>query len=163
MMMFKKGDKVAFKDDVGMAEVLEIRSDGHLLILDEHGFERVVSSDILVLQNDLECFEIGEPPIKKADIRPPKKKPSPPKKADKWVVDLHLSRGGTGHLQQQLTMFEEGLQHVMDKGYKKVVFIHGKGDGILRRHIETRLRDKGLSFQETHYAPDGSGALEVVF
>ena len=87
------------------------------------------------------------------------------------VVDLHASEllettAGMSHsdiLNYQLDHFRKTLKkHEKEKG-RKIVFIHGKGEGILRQAIinELRYRFKAYTYQDASFQEYGYGATQV--
>lgn len=86
-------------------------------------------------------------------------------------VDLHIAQlldntnglSGQDMLGYQLDKFREVLnQYAGNKG-QKIVFIHGKGNGILRKAIEKELQTKYKSyyFQDASFREYGFGATMV--
>lgn len=66
--------------------------------------------------------------------------------------------------QYQLSKFNSVMQeHLKDKG-KRIVFIHGKGDGILRRAIldELNRKYKQCEYQDASFQQYGFGATMVI-
>lgn len=108
-------------------------------------------------------------------VRVDKRKPQPvqKKKQDKSVieVDLHIhellddTAGMTNAdiLNYQLDKFHEVLGSYANKKGQKVVFIHGKGDGVLRNAIEKELktRYKQHYYQDASFREYGFGATMV--
>ncbi|MBP5220578.1 Smr domain-containing protein [Bacteroidales bacterium KHT7] len=96
------------------------------------------------------------------------------KKEDKNApleVDLHIDSllDNTANmtngeiLEYQLKVFRETMdKHLKQKG-KKIVFIHGKGEGVLRRAVEKELKHKykGCTFQDASFQQYGFGATMV--
>ena len=85
-------------------------------------------------------------------------------------VDLHISALREKYdnlspheiLNIQVRYFENALESAMLKGYRKVVFIHGIGNGALKQAITNRLNDyENISVQAASFAKYGAGALEV--
>lgn len=87
------------------------------------------------------------------------------------VVDLHASEllettAGMSHsdiLNYQLEHFRKTLkEHEKEKG-RKIVFIHGKGEGILRQALinELRYRFKTYTYQDASFQEYGYGATQV--
>ena len=86
-------------------------------------------------------------------------------------VDLHIAQildttagmNSTDMLNYQLKVFRDTLQeHANEKG-RKIVFIHGKGEGVLRRAIENELktRYKDYIFQDASFQQYGFGATMI--
>ena len=67
-------------------------------------------------------------------------------------------------LQYQLKTFHEEMQKYASKKGQKIVFIHGKGNGVLRRAIEKELNTKYKTttrFQDASFKEYGFGATLV--
>ena len=87
------------------------------------------------------------------------------------VVDLHASEllettagmSASDILNYQLDHFRKTLQQYSDKKGKKLVFIHGKGEGILRQALvnELRYRYKTYTYQDASFQEYGYGATQV--
>ena len=87
------------------------------------------------------------------------------------VVDLHASEllettagmGNSDILAHQLKVFNDTLAaHAKEKG-RKIVFIHGKGEGVLRQAIlgELKRKYKSYSWQDASFREYGYGATQV--
>ncbi len=85
-------------------------------------------------------------------------------------IDLHIEElieevsGLTNHeiLSIQLERVEKELDKAIDGGLKKLVLIHGVGNGRLKMEIQKILKDyKGLTFQDASYKEYGFGATQV--
>ena len=86
-------------------------------------------------------------------------------------VDLHINElldntnglSNADMLNYQLSKFHEVMaQYAHDKG-QKIVFIHGKGDGVLRKAIEKELNTKYKQhyYQDASFREYGFGATMV--
>lgn len=96
------------------------------------------------------------------------------KKTDNTVleVDLHIEQlldntnglTNADMLTYQLDKFREVLDQYADRKGQKIVFIHGKGDGVLRKAIEKELAAKYKSHyhQDASFREYGFGATMVI-
>ena len=110
---------------------------------------------------------------KKSDTRPQQKPESKPSKSnDILEVDLHIEElldttAGMNNfeiLNYQLDVVRKTLdEHIKEKG-KRIVFIHGKGDGVLRNAIAQELRRKypRCASQDASFQKYGFGATMVI-
>ena len=85
-------------------------------------------------------------------------------------VDLHITElienpEGLSNFEMlniQLEKFENELDDAIFKNLKKIVFIHGIGNGRLKQEIISRLKQtKGVTFQDGSYKNYGFGATQV--
>ncbi len=86
-------------------------------------------------------------------------------------VDLHIhelldnTSGMTNGeiLEYQLGVFRRTMEENRRRVGQKIVFIHGKGEGVLRRAIETELKSKykSCTFQDASFREYGFGATMV--
>lgn len=87
------------------------------------------------------------------------------------VVDLHASviletTAGMSHtdiLNYQLDCFHKTIAQYAHKKGTKIVFIHGKGEGVLRQSIihELRYRYKNYTYQDASFQEYGYGATQI--
>jgi DNA-nicking Smr family endonuclease len=94
-----------------------------------------------------------------------------PQKAEIIEVDLHINElldttaglSNAAMLQCQLDKFHEVLDENKNLKGQKIVFIHGKGEGVLRKEIEKLLktRYKTYYFQNASFREYGFGATMV--
>ncbi len=85
-------------------------------------------------------------------------------------VDLHIEElvpntkgmGNYEMLNIQLERFEKELDEAIEKNMKKIVFIHGVGNGRLKQEIIALLKQtEGITFQDGSYKDYGFGATQV--
>lgn len=86
-------------------------------------------------------------------------------------VDLHASAllettagmDNTAILKYQMEKFNEAMKGVLRKKGTRIVFIHGKGDGVLRKAILTELKTKypACKWQDASFKEYGYGATMV--
>lgn len=87
------------------------------------------------------------------------------------VVDLHASEildttagmSSADILNYQLDLFKKTMDSYMGKHGTKIVFIHGKGEGVLRHAIihELNYRYKNCPYQDASFQEYGYGATQV--
>jgi len=87
------------------------------------------------------------------------------------VIDLHADEilettAGMSHgdiLNYQLDVFRKTLKEYETKKGQKIVFIHGKGEGVLRKAITDELRHayKQYPYQDASFREYGFGATQV--
>ncbi len=93
------------------------------------------------------------------------------RKSDNIVVDLHAhailetqaGMSAADILNYQLDIFRRTLEeHKKEKG-AKIVFIHGKGEGVLRRALinELKYKYKKYTYQDASFQEYGYGATQV--
>lgn len=85
-------------------------------------------------------------------------------------VDLHITElienpEGLSNFEMlniQLEKFDNELDDAIYKNMKKIIFIHGVGNGRLKQEIISRLnKTKGVTFQDASYKDYGFGATQV--
>ena len=86
-------------------------------------------------------------------------------------VDLHASAllettagmDNTAILKYQMEKFNEAMKAVLRKKGQRIVFIHGKGDGVLRKAILTELKTKypACKWQDASFKEYGYGATMI--
>lgn len=87
------------------------------------------------------------------------------------IVDLHADEvlettqgmSPTDILNYQLDVFRKTLQEHAKKKGTKIVFIHGKGEGVLRQALinDLRYRFKNFTYQDASFQEYGYGATQV--
>lgn len=165
-MSFEIGDKVSYLNTVGTGTVMEVSQRG-MLVEDENGFTDWYAPSELVKRA---YFDVGEVRAKDqirkqiltADADRPNKK----------VVDLHFDalvdfpKNFTSHekLEIQLREVRKAIDTCKRAGIKKLILIHGVGEGRLKEEVHTILeRLDRLQFYDASLAEYGRGATEVEF
>lgn len=165
-MKFKKGDLVKFVDEAGQGEVLSIEGQW-ITVRTEDDFEQQYLAQELI---PYKTFEVGQATRKDSAIRPKRPIKMPPK-ATQLEQDLHIGAlvdftGGMSNfdmLRKQLFTAKNTIDKARQAGIKKVIFIHGVGEGILRQELYKLLDAHGnLNYYDADYAKYGKGATEVI-
>lgn len=85
-------------------------------------------------------------------------------------VDLHIEElvdntAGLSNFEMlniQLERFEKELDAAIEKHMRKIIFIHGVGNGRLKQEIQSALKKtQGVTFQDASYKEYGFGATQV--
>lgn len=110
---------------------------------------------------------------RREDSRPTRQpvKRHEPKKGEPLVVDLHVgelldnTRGlsNADILNLQIDTFRKVMDENLRNPGKKIVFIHGKGEGVLRQALmkELNYRYKGHDVQDASFREYGYGATQI--
>lgn len=133
----------------------------------------IVKDDETVKQVFVSADDIKDALLQKNTTDLPKKiqKKQQRVKNDLVEVDLHIHEllddttgmGNAEMLDYQLDVFRKTLDEYKDKKGQKIVFIHGKGDGVLRRAILNELKHKYKTYrsQDASFREYGFGATMV--
>ena len=80
------------------------------------------------------------------------------------ILDTTAGMSAANIKEYQLKVFRETMErHLKEKG-RRIVFIHGKGEGVLRNSLlqELKYRYKSCSFQDASFQQYGFGATMVI-
>jgi dsDNA-specific endonuclease/ATPase MutS2 len=79
------------------------------------------------------------------------------------ILETHRGMSNGEIIMVQLNVFEKQLKRAMSKRYRKIVFIHGVGQGVLRSEIRRLLADcyPSTTFYDADYLNYGVGGTEV--
>ena len=163
-MKFKEGDKVSFLNQVGYGTVLKY-VDGGVLVEDENGFEDLYEERELVIRGN---FAVEG--IQRKDETRPRREDEGKNRPGLLEKDLHFNKlvdfpknfSNYEMLQIQLREARQFLDRARVSGNKRIVLIHGVGDGRLKEEIHSMLeRMDNLRFYDASYAEYGQGATEV--
>lgn len=119
-----------------------------------------------------QAHEIAEA-MKVKESRPERRNPTPIKKQKNEIVevDLHINElldttagmSSGDIIEYQMEVFRETLDEYRKNKGQKIVFIHGKGDGVLKNAIVTELKNKykGVYYQDASFKEYGFGATMI--
>jgi len=179
----------AYKEDkpyaLKNAQNVEIRLDG-INFYKLHSFREndffeddalvypVMINDVPVREILVSAADIQEAMNQKARVDRPNRQPvQKPKETGKSIVeiDLHINElldttegmNNTDMLNVQLAKFTETMKLYQSKKGQKIVFIHGKGEGVLRNAIlqEIKTKYKSCSYQDASFREYGFGATMI--
>lgn len=132
----------------------------------------VVRNDVPARQVFVDANQMKEALMKKkSDERPVQQPARKQPKNDIIEVDLHITEllddtAGLGNkemLERQLAEFNRVMTENQGKKGQKIVFIHGKGEGVLRNALikELKHKYKTCSYQDASFQEYGYGATMV--
>ncbi|MFN8697684.1 MAG: Smr/MutS family protein [Flavobacteriales bacterium] len=192
-MEFRVGDLVRFLNDEGGGKIVSFPDPATALVEDESGFafEHPVSELVRIIgmgdeyrtysrldpdQEETLSRNLDPMSVKKAasDFKSRYKEMAAEprfKKGDVVEVDLHIHELLDRHegmsnseiIAIQMEHFERMLRNSEEKKVKRVIFIHGVGQGVLRGEIRKMLRDyyPNCEYLDAPYHIYGYGATEV--
>ena len=192
MEHFEKGQRVKFLNDVGSAVVLRMEGE-LVVVEDEDGFERSLERRELIaaLEPEVEADKYGNtiPDIatllaqdvgekrmrelqKEFEVRYQNSQATSMARRDAHMeVDLHIhelvddQRGlpDRAKLAIQMDHFDRMMDIAKREKLRRIVFIHGVGQGVLRHQIRTSLdqHHPDCTYREGDPRKYGSGATEV--
>ena len=172
MTSYKVGDAVSVLDDDLSGRITKIQG-ATITIETDDGFDLDFDTNELVnvkepLHVDLSLNDIleKEQPKRKNTLKTKAKERFQPT----FEVDLHIhhltdtSHRMTNHdmLTLQLDTARRQLEFAINKRIQKAVFIHGKGEGVLKMELEYLFgRYNNVKYYDADYQKYGSGATEV--
>ncbi len=149
----------------------------HSFTDNEYFDEPAMIVDILEAQQKSKLAEVSPDEIKQAMLskeqptRPRIVKKAAPLRPDVLEIDLHINElvdttagmSNADMLLLQIDTFHKILDENKTHKGQKIVFIHGKGEGVLRSEIEKQLRTryKTYYFQDASFREYGFGATMV--
>ena len=79
------------------------------------------------------------------------------------LLDTTAGMSNSEILNYQLDVFRKTLEECKNKKGQKIVFIHGKGDGVLRKAVIDELKRKysNCRYQDASFQEYGFGATMV--
>ncbi|KAA6329231.1 Endonuclease MutS2 [termite gut metagenome] len=134
----------------------------------------IVKDDIPAKQIYVSAEDIRMALLQKADAdNKPKTQPASIQKGQNHIIEIDLHIGALlddtsemenkDILEHQLNKFYEIMEQYRGKREQKIVFIHGKGDGILRKKLTDELKRKYVTckYQDASFKEYGFGATLV--
>ena len=185
-MTFKIGDKVRFLNSEGYGFITKVLENNKVELENNFGFEEIYTTNELVPERSQSDYHTDNKSFDnqiKSKINSDKKNKNLTnfKKKfnhldkygsnDRVVIDLHIenlidSYKGMSNgeiLKIQMTRFKRFLNNSIDKRQRKVVVIHGVGEGVLRHEIrkELDIYHPYFEYYDASYEEFGYGATEI--
>jgi len=172
MGKFKKGDRVEVIDDSEKGIVTKVEADS-ITVEFEDGFQQDFQTNELIPDKDLN-ISLGyeETPIKRSDIKPENNRKAFKSSKENYIpeIDLHIHEliddarrlSNFEILNIQLSRAKGFLDWAISKRFRKIILIHGVGQGVLKEELKTLLRRYDhVEFFDADYQKYGLGATEV--
>lgn len=133
----------------------------------------IVKDDVPTKQVYVSAEELQSALLRKAQVDKPKSQPIVKRGGQSGIIEIDLHIGellddthgmSNGEiLNYQLDKFREALEQYKNKREQRIVFIHGKGDGVLRKALLDELKRKYPTFrhQDASFQEYGFGATMV--
>ncbi|MBV1888332.1 MAG: DNA mismatch repair protein MutS [Urechidicola sp.] len=175
-MNLKKGDTIVVIDDAIRGTVSRVN--GHKIFIDsEDGFELVFEESDLV-KIEVEQSELAKKIVvpmhlsQKVDFEKKKKGHKVKKKKEyehTMEVDLHIEKlikstrnmDNYDKLSLQMDTAKHKLEFAIRNRIPKIVFIHGVGEGVLKKELSYLFNRYPVKVSEASYQKYGMGATEV--
>jgi dsDNA-specific endonuclease/ATPase MutS2 len=163
---FKKGDFVSVIDNNIQGEIISVHGN-RITIKDSDGFPYYCNANQIILRKPLNVIIPKEIEKDKTSINIKAiKKHKKPKFLE---VDLHIHqitysvKNMTNHqmLQYQISYAKQKIEYAIINRIPKVILIHGKGKGVLKKELIKMLKDYPAEIKDASYQKYGFGALEV--
>ncbi|MCB0484287.1 MAG: hypothetical protein KDC37_06965 [Flavobacteriales bacterium] len=185
-MNIKVGDKVRVTDGTEEGRVIEIRSNG-ILMVDIYGIEiPYAPHQLVVIAPDEEQLLLKTKPVSKDKQKPTTKPPDISKtniaqvqwntvigkrsRSGVATFDLHmeaLPQGGQFRQPGEMIDYQKQyaiqcIEEALRRRETSIIFIHGIGKGVLKGEILKICRDYNLKVEDASLREYGTGALEVL-
>ena len=176
---FQINEKVGFLYETGGGIVRKIDSKGIFYVEDESGFERPFRSNELVKIHG-EHYAVSESMV--ADLKEDdvlsenqysvkeERLTGQRKPITVWEIDLHIeslleSHAGMSNqaiLNHQLKEFRAFFKRAKEHHIRKLIVIHGVGEGILKDEVRAFLGNKnGIEYYDADFREYGKGATAI--
>lgn len=185
-MQFKVGDKVRFLNEVGEGTIIEVLSDNAVMVENQDGFDYQYAISDLVSTAPKEDYKLdgiehvesvnekiqSEAKSKQLDEFYKKFNHLDKINTEEHEVDLHIEElidshhgmSNTQILSVQMANFNRELNVAIRRKARKLIIIHGVGEGVLKSEIrkEIHYHYPEFQFHDADYRKYGYGATEIL-
>ncbi|PKR81696.1 hypothetical protein CW751_03995 [Brumimicrobium salinarum] len=172
-MRFKIGEKVSFLNEVGGGTVKAYKNQ-QIVIVEDEGFDReFIETDLAkihgdqsnILQEDFDIQDIAE-----ETANHQKNLGEVFEDRNFWEIDLHThafmdtERGYSNGelLNRQMLEFKRFFRKACDKNIRKLIVIHGVGQGVLKSEVRYFLNNQeNVDYYDADFKDYGKGATTI--
>lgn len=178
-MQFSVGEKVVFLREAGSGIVRSINEKNLYVVEDDSGFERPyraadlgkihgedykIDDDHVALMHSEASFTKVNHTVHKEQLTG-RRRP-----VDVWEIDLHIEEITESHhglsnaqiLTKQMSAFKIFFNKARAKSIRKVIVIHGVGEGVLKEEVRYYLDGiSGIEFYDADFREYGKGATAI--
>lgn len=173
---FKIGDKVAVLDDTLTGKVHTIQENSITIKTEDDFLMTFEPSDLVLIKGEQKEYskyidiqheallEKEQPERKRITTKSLKNRKQPPLEADLHIHQLTSSTKGMANydiLTLQLETAKKRLEFAIKKKIPRVVFIHGIGEGTLKKELEFLFAKYNVKVYPASFQKYGFGATEV--
>lgn len=178
-MGIKVGHKIVFLSEKGGGVVIEITSNGHFIIEDEHGLKKeCLRYEIGPVYNEdykIEGISVSKVEKVKQDLKKTNKQLKSIKTGAKQgvkslEVDLHIEELVDSHrnltnfeiVSKQLSVLRSSFSKARNTRVRKLIIIHGRGEGVLKSEVVNFLnKQDAIRYYDGDFREFGQGATVV--
>lgn len=167
---FNLGDHVGVISDTLTGVIVKIESQ-LITIVCEDGFEYSYKPNELIINKDWDKL-ISHSSPQDLTIKSSKPKAQFKVKKGNYIkeVDLHIhelieNEMGMSNFEKlslQLKVAQKELEKAISKKHPKIIFIHGRGAGVLKSELKSLFKKYQVDFHDASYTEYGQGATEVI-
>lgn len=167
---FKIGDHVGVISDTLKGIIVKIETQ-LITIVCEDGFEYTYKASELIMNKDWNKL-INHSSAQDLTIKSSKSKAQFKVKKGNFIkeVDLHIHElieneigmSNFEKLSLQLKVAQKELEMAISKKHPKIIFIHGRGAGVLKSELKSLFKKYHVDFHDASYTEYGQGATEVI-
>lgn len=173
-MRFKIGEKISFLNETGEGIILSYINEEIVIVHDDTGFDReILEKELVKIYNEKIIISNRDDATNEL-LQVPNTGQNRPRGVNKlngfWEIDLHShmimdsEQGLTNNqiLSRQLYEFKFFYTEAREKRLRKLVVIHGVGEGILKSEVRHFLEGReGVEFYDADFREYGKGATEI--
>tara|TARA_B110000285_G_scaffold111291_1_gene126335 strand:- start:3243 stop:3785 length:543 start_codon:yes stop_codon:yes gene_type:complete len=174
-MQFKVGQKIVFLEESGGGVIQAISEHGKYAVLDEDGFERYyIASQLVGIQGEeylidelnISLISNSDNGIVRSNVAGSERKRS----KSLPEINLHIEeltethRGLSNYeiISHQMTAFKRFYDISKSRKQRKIIVIHGVGEGVLRHEVRSFLNgEEGVEYYDADYTEYGQGATAI--